>query len=168
MKNAERSARATAEQVDGYVFDHWTVGGASWDQGVNPIIFTVDASYEVIAHYVHARPWWDIVFSSDNLRLIVAVLGIMITSVSIAAAWVKTRKRRSTMSILLEEIDKICMKLKANPKECAEELGKFENTLLEKLTQGRITESEHSVLDKKIEKCLNEFRKQKESKSRHQ
>jgi hypothetical protein len=160
------SVTCTAQQVNGYTFDHWTVGGASWDKGVNPIIFTVDASYEVIAYYIHARPWLDIVFSPDNLRLIVAILGILITSVSIAAAWIKTRKRRSTTSILLEEIDGIHTRLKTNPGECVEEFRKFENTLLEKLTQGRITESEHSLLEKKIEKHVNELKKQKEAKHR--
>jgi hypothetical protein len=159
------SVTCTAIQVSGYSFDHWTVGQANWDQGVNPITLTAEASNEAVAHYTHAHAWWDIAFSPDNLRLIVAVLGVLITSASIATAWVKTRKRRSTMSILLEEIDQTYSKLKANPSECEKELRRLENTVLEKLTEGRITQSEHSVLDKKIDKHVKEL-KQKNTKNR--
>jgi hypothetical protein len=148
--------------MSGYAFNHWTVGGASWDQGANPITFTVDASYEAIAHYTRAQAWWDIAFSPDNLKLILAVLGVMLTSASITAAWVRTRKRRSTMNIMLEEIDQIFSKLKTNPKKCAEELQKYENKVLKKLTEGRITEPEHRVLEKKMDKCMKELQKKKE------
>jgi hypothetical protein len=66
---------------------------------------------------------------------------------------------------LLEEIDQTYSKLKANPSECEKELRRLENTVLEKLTEGRITQSEHSVLDKKIDKHVKEL-KQKNTKNR--
>jgi hypothetical protein len=162
------SVTCTAIQVSGYSFDYWTVGQANWDQGVNPIALTAEASNEAVAHYTHALAWWDMAFSSENLKLLIAVLGVLITSASITTAWVKTHKRRSTMGILLEEIDKIYLKLKADPKECAKELRKFEGTILERLKDGKITESEHGVLDKKIEKCMKELQEQKKDRNKRQ
>jgi hypothetical protein len=162
------SVTCTAPQASGYAFDRWTVGEAGWDQGVNPIIFIADAPHEAVAHYTHVLAWWDIAFSPDNIRLIVAVLGVLITSASITTAWIKTRRRRSAMSILLDEIDTIYSKLKTNPRQCEEELRRLENTVLQRLTEGRITQSEHSVLDKEIDKHMKELQKQKKRKNKDQ
>ena len=50
--NNSTSMTCTAQRTSGYGFDHWTVDGTSWDSGVNPIMITMDAPHEVIAHYV--------------------------------------------------------------------------------------------------------------------
>jgi len=50
--NNSTSVTCTAQRTSGYGFDHWTVDGTSWDSGVNPIMITMDAPHEVIAHYV--------------------------------------------------------------------------------------------------------------------
>jgi hypothetical protein len=49
--NNGTSVTCTAQKTSGYGFDHWTVDGTSWDSGVNPIMVTMDAPHEVIAHY---------------------------------------------------------------------------------------------------------------------
>jgi hypothetical protein len=49
--NNGTSVTCTAQKTSGYGFDHWTVGGTSWDSGVNPIMVTMDAPHEVTAYY---------------------------------------------------------------------------------------------------------------------
>jgi len=41
-----------AQKVTGYAFDHWTIDGASWNSGINPINVTMSEPHEVTAHYV--------------------------------------------------------------------------------------------------------------------
>jgi hypothetical protein len=50
--NNGTSVTCTAQKTSGYGFDHWTVDGASQGSGVNPIMVTMDAAHEFIAHYV--------------------------------------------------------------------------------------------------------------------
>jgi hypothetical protein len=52
----------TAQNVSGYIFDHWTVEETSQGSGVNPITVTMDTPKTATAHYVTAPaapvfPW---------------------------------------------------------------------------------------------------------------
>jgi len=50
--NNGTSVTCTAQKISGYGFDHWTVDGTSRGSGINPVMVTMDAPHEVIAHYV--------------------------------------------------------------------------------------------------------------------
>jgi predicted amidohydrolase len=82
----------TAQKISGYVFDHWTVDGESWDRGVNPITVTVDGPYEAIAHYVHASTWWENLSRPEMLQVILGITGVAFTVTFVGAAWVTIRR----------------------------------------------------------------------------
>jgi hypothetical protein len=88
-------------------------------------------------------------------------LGVVLSVSLIGTTWVRTRKRRGIVKTLLNEIDEIYSRQKTNPHKCEEELSRLRNTILEGLTDGRINEEGYSVLDSKIDKYLEELRKQK-------
>lgn len=46
------SVTCTAQNVNGYAFDHWTIDGTKQEQGVNPINVTMDQPHNVTAYYV--------------------------------------------------------------------------------------------------------------------
>lgn len=49
--NNGTSVASTAQKTNGYGFDYWTVDGTSQGSGVNPVMVTMNAPHEVIAHY---------------------------------------------------------------------------------------------------------------------
>lgn len=155
----------TAQEIDGYVFDHWTLDGASWGWGINPIVVTMDSSHQATAHYVLPRSWLELLFSAENIKVIIALVGIAITSASVGTAWVRAHRRRTTTKVLLKEIDEVYLRFKENPRKCEEELRRLKNTILEGLLfDGKITEASHNIMGKKIDEYLEELRKQKRRK----
>jgi hypothetical protein len=151
----------TAKEINGYVFDHWTCEERSWELGINPINVTMNGPCEATAYYVHASAWWETLFNSQNLQVILGALGTVITVALIGTAWIRARKRRSITKTFLDEIDDVYVKYKANPRNCEEELFRLRNTILEGLTDGRITEENYNILDSRIDKYMKELRKQK-------
>jgi len=156
------SVACTAQEISGYVFNHWTLDGASWGLGVNPITVTMDDSWEALAHYVRPRSWLEDLLSTVDMKVILAFVALVITSASIGTAWVRTRRRRGIMKALLNKIDGVYSKSKMDPQKCEDELCKLRNTILEGLlADGKITEASHSILEKRIDKYIEELRKQK-------
>ena len=151
----------TAQEISGYVFDHWTVDGASQGPGINPITVTMDEAYKVTAHYVPVPAWWETLFRPEMLQVILGLVGVVLTVAFVGTAWVRTRRRRGIVKALLNEIDEVYSTFKTNPPKCEEELYRLRNTVLEGLTDGKITEENYNALDKRIDKYLEELRKQK-------
>jgi len=87
----------TAQKISGYVFDHWTADGKSWNRGVNPINVTMDGSYEATAHYLRALAWWENLFCPQMLPVILGFGGILLAVALVGTAWVRTRRRRGIM-----------------------------------------------------------------------
>jgi hypothetical protein len=151
----------TAPKVSGYLFDHWTSDDISWEVGVNPIPVTIDGSHEITAHYVKESTWWDILTNPQTQQVILGLLGTVVSLAVVGGAWVKSRRKRGIIKTFLNEIDDIYSKLKNNPKKCEEELYRIRNTILEGLTEGKITEESYNILDAKLDKYMKELQKQK-------
>ena len=147
----------TAQQISGYTFQQWSTEGANWDVGVNPINVTMDGPYSVTAHYIHAESWWSILTRTDVIQALFGILGTVLTVVLIGGTWFRSRKRRDIVKAFLAEIDDVYSRLKTDPKKCEEELYTLRNTILKGLTGGRITEDNYDILDKRIDKYVNEL-----------
>jgi len=151
----------TAQGISGRVFDHWTVDGASWDPGVNQITVTMDGPHEVAAHYVHAPTWWETLFNVDMVNIYIGLVGFVVLPFAlIGIGWFMTRRKRIAAKSLMKKIDEVYSKSKMSPRKCEEELHRLKNTILEDLTDGKITQESYDIMDKKIEECLKELRKQ--------
>jgi hypothetical protein len=61
----------------------------------------------------------------------------------------------------LDEIDDVYLKFKTNPQICEEELYRLRNTILEGLTDGKITEENYDILDRKIDKYMEDLQKKR-------
>jgi len=151
----------TAKEIDGYVFDHWACEEASWESGINPINVTMNDPSEVTAYYIRARAWWETLLRPENLQILLGLVGIVLTVALGGTAWMRARKRRSIIKTFLNEIDDVYSKHKANPRECEEELYRLRSTILEGLTDGKITEENYNILDSRIDKYMKELQKQK-------
>jgi hypothetical protein len=151
----------TAQAISQYVFDEWTVDGASWGAGTNPISVPMNGPCVAIAHYVQARAWWETLLRPEIVQVILGLLGTVLTVALVGTAWIRTRKRRSIIKTFLDEIDDVYLRFKTNPQICEEELYRLRNTILEGLTDGKITEENYDILDRKIDKYMKELQEQK-------
>jgi hypothetical protein len=147
----------TARQIEGRTFDHWTSDGATWDRGVSSITFTMEGPLDAIAHYVRASAWWEVLASSESVQIILAILGTLITIGLIGTAWIRTRHGRTAVKNFLAQIDDIRVRRKDDPAKCEEELFELRNTVLEGVTDGKITQEGYGIIDAKIDKCLEEL-----------
>jgi hypothetical protein len=154
----------TAEQVNGYAFQQWHTERANWDVGANPITVTMDGPYDLTARYVHAQAWWELLFRQDVLQNVLAILGIGISLSLVGGAWFRSRKRRDIVKTFLAEIDDVRSRFKTDPKKCEEEFYRLRNTVLEGLTQGKISEENYDIIDRRLDKYMSEISKEKESK----
>jgi hypothetical protein len=147
----------TAEQVSGYVFQYWSAGSTTWDVGVNPITFPIDKAYEVVAHYGRAHAWWEILVRPDVLQSVLALVGTLLTVGLVSGAWLRSRRRRNILKTFLAEIDDVYLKFKTQRQKCEEELFRLRNTILEGFTEGKITEDNYEIMDKRIDKYMKEL-----------
>ena len=88
------------------------------------------------------------------MQIILGLVGTLITVGLVGAAWIRTRHGRVTVRNFLVQIDDICARRKDDPAKCEEELFKLRNTVLEGVTDGRITQEGYEIIDAKIDKCL--------------
>jgi len=138
--------------------------GASWDVGVNPINITMDEPSDLTAHYVRAQAWWQILVRTDVISAILGLLGTVVTVGLVGGAWFRSRKRRDIVKAFLAEIDDVYSRLRTDPKKCEEELYTLRNTILEGLTEGKMTEDNYAILDNRIDKYVNELAEKQEDK----
>jgi hypothetical protein len=112
---------------------------------------------DAIAYYVRARAWWEVLTSSENMQIIVGILGTLITIGLVGTAWIRTRHGRTAVKNFLAQIDDIRARRKDDPVKCEEDLFELRNTVLEGVTDGRITQEGYEIIDAKIDKCLEEL-----------
>jgi hypothetical protein len=155
----------TAQPISGYAFQQWSAEGANWDVGANPINVTMDGSYDLAARYSRAQAWWETLTRPDVMQAMLAVVGTTLTVSLIGGTWFRTRKRRDITKAFLVEIDDVYSRLATDPKKCEQELYTLRNTILKGLTDGKITEDNYDILDKRIDKYVHEL-PEKEGKSR--
>jgi hypothetical protein len=113
--------------------------------------------YDVTAHYVRAQAWWETLARTDVISAILGLLGTVVTIGLVGGTWVRSRKRRDIVKAYLAEINDVYSRLRTNPKKCEEELYTLRNTILEGLTEGKMTEDNYEILDKRIDKYVNEL-----------
>jgi hypothetical protein len=153
----QTTVNCTAQQVNGYVFRYWSAGSTTWDVGVNPIAFTIDKPYEVLAHYEHAQAWWEILVRPDVMQALLALVGTFLTVGLVGGTWLRSRRRRNVLKTFLAEIDDVFLKFKTKRQKCEEELFRLRNTILEGFTEGKITEDNYEIMDKRIDKYMKEL-----------
>ena len=152
----------TAQKISGRVFDHWTVDGASWDPGKKEITINMDGPHEAGAHYERAPTWWEILLSVDMVNIYIGILGfVALPFALVGIEWYKNRRRRGTLKALLNEIDEVYSSFKTNPPRCEEELYRLRDKNLEVVADGKITQESYDIMDRRIEKYLEELGKQK-------
>ena len=148
----------TAQQVNGYAFQQWTGGaGYEYPNGVNFINITMDGPYGITAHYVRAQAWWELLVRPDVMQTMLAVLGTTLTLGLVGGTWFRSRKRRNIVKAFLAEADDVYSRLKTYPKNCEDELYSLRNTVLEGLTDGKITQENYEIIDKRIDKYVAEL-----------
>jgi KaiC/GvpD/RAD55 family RecA-like ATPase len=156
--NKSASIRVTAQEISGYVFDHWTVDGTSRDPSVKNITVTMDKPHEAIAHYALPRSWLENLLNTADLKVILAIIGLTVTFSSLGTAWLRTRRRKGVMKAWLDKTDETYSNLKTDPQECEDELCRLRNRISEELADGKITEESHKIIDKRIDKYIEEVK----------
>ena len=149
-----------AQQINGYTFQQWSAQGAPpWDVGVNPINITMDGPgpYDLTANYVHTQTWWQILSNPNIMQALLAVVGTTLTLGLVGGTWFRSRKRRNITKAFLADVDDVYSRLKTYPKNCEDELYALRNTVLEGLTEGKITQENYDIIDKKIDKYVAEL-----------
>lgn len=148
----------TARQVNGYAFQQWTGStGYAYPNGVNSISITMNGPFDITAKYVRAQAWWEILVRPDVMQTLFAVLGTTVTLGLVGGTWFRSRKRRNLVKAFLADADDVYSRLKAYPKNCEDELYALRNTVLEGLTDGKITEENYEIIDKRIDKYVAEL-----------
>lgn len=158
--------QCTAQQISGYDFQYWSVDGANWPMGNRTIAITMNAPYDLTAHYVLSQPWWGILARADVISAIFGLFGTVVTVGLVGGTWFRSRKRRDIVKAFLAEIDDIYSRLKTDPKKCEEELHTLRNIILEGLTEGKINEDNYEVLDGRIDKYASELAEKQGEKRR--
>jgi hypothetical protein len=159
--NQSARVTCTAQIVSGYIFDHWTIDGTSMDPNIINTTITINAPHEAIARYVIPLSWWESLLATADLKVILTLIALAVTFSSIGTTWVRAHRRKSVMKSLLNETDKIYTELKPDPQKCEDKLCRLRNMILEELAQGKITEQTHNIINKKIDKYIEELQKQK-------
>jgi hypothetical protein len=147
----------SAQQIGGYAFQRWSTEGENYEAGVNPITITMDRPYVITASYVRSQAWYEILVRPDVMQAMLALLGTVVTVGLVGGTWVRSRKRRDIVKTFLTEIDDVYSRLKTQPKKCEEALYTLRNTILEGMTDGKITEDNYDILDKRIDKYVTEL-----------
>jgi len=88
-----------------------------------------------------------------------------ITTGTLGSTWIRNRGRRNITKFLLDQADTLYLTFKQDPKRCKEELCKLRSTTLEMVTNGKITEQIHSIIEKRIDNYIKELPKQKAPKT---
>jgi hypothetical protein len=120
----------------------------------------MDKPSEVTAYYVRESTLWDILSRPDVLQVALGLLGTVLTIAFVGGAWVRTRRRRGLTKAFLKEIDDVYDKLRNDRQQCEEQLYRLRNTVLKGVTDGKITQEDYELIDKRIDKHMEELKKQ--------
>lgn len=86
---------------------------------------------------------------------IIAIISIVIAGVG----WFLTRKKSSTTSKYMTEINNTFNEYKNNSDQCELHLAELKSKLEKELSSGKLTEQSYDILDRKIENYLSSVRK---------
>jgi hypothetical protein len=147
-----------------YAWVGWVgIGEGSYNGTSNPVSITMNGPINETATW-RILAWWEILFRPENVQVILGFLGVMLTVGFVGVAWVRSRKTRGIVKTFLNQIDDVYSRLKNEPQKCEEELDRLRNTILEGLTDGKINEENYNIIDKKIDKYMEELQKLKNEK----
>lgn len=147
----------TAQKINGRLFDHWTLDGASWETGVSSITVTMDEPCEATAYYVRERVWWEVFLGADVLQVVLGLVGTLLTVGLLGTAWFRSHKTKAVIKTWLNEIDDVYSKFKSDPQTCATELSRLRNTILKGVTDGKIKHEDYDILDKRIDEYMDDL-----------
>jgi len=151
----------TAQKIRGRAFSYWTVDGESWDSGDKKITITMNGPCEAIAYYALAPAWWEILLNVDMVNIYIGIVGFVALPIAlIGIGWFRNRRKRLFIRTLLNEIDEVYSRFKTNPHRCEEELCRLRDKNFEVVVDGKIAQESYDIMDKRIEKYLEELRKQ--------
>lgn len=91
----------------------------------------------------------------EMIGVIIAVLAIAISLIG----WLLTRKKSSTTSKYIDEINNTYSEYKGNSDKCEMKLVEMKAKIEEELAAGKITEQSFDILDRRIEGYLGNIRK---------
>ncbi|UCE16080.1 MAG: hypothetical protein JSV12_00200, partial [Candidatus Bathyarchaeota archaeon] len=150
----------TAQKIRGHAFSYWTVDGESWDPGDKKITITMNEPYEAIAYYALAPAWWEILLNVDMVNIYIGIVGFVALPIAlIGIGWFRNRRKKTFIRTLLNEIDEVYSRLKTKPRRCKEELCRLRDKDFEVVIDGKIAQESYDIIDKRIEKYLEELRK---------
>jgi hypothetical protein len=151
----------TSVSGEQYVWVGWVGDGVgSYSGTMNPVSLSMEGPMNETATW-RILSWWEILFRPEMVQVVLGFLGVMLTISFVGVAWLRSRRTRSIVKTFLGEIDDIYSRLKNEPFKCEEELSRLRNTVLEGLTDGKINEECYNIIDKKIDKYMDELQKQK-------
>ncbi|MDH5779184.1 MAG: clostripain-related cysteine peptidase [Candidatus Bathyarchaeota archaeon] len=154
-----------AQEIGGYVFEYWELDGIRQGLGENPLPVPMEAkTHNVTAYYGLPPPWWETLLRPDIMQVVLGLLGIVLTVAFVVPAWFRSRRKRGVIRTFLSEIDEVYSRFKSDPHKCEQELYRLRNTILEGLTDGKISEESYNILDKRIDKYMEELPRQEKRK----
>jgi hypothetical protein len=86
-----------------------------------------------------------------ELEQILILVIIVVTLIIILGSIFNTRRKRSNVKSLLDEIDDASSRYKNNARRCEAELYRYKDMVLEEYKSGKITEDAYNVLNKRID-----------------
>ena len=153
----ESAVQCDAQEISGYTFEYWILDGIRQPTGLNPLAVTMNKPHNATVHYVLQPPWWETLLRPDITQVTLGLVGIALIVALVVPAWFRTRRKRGIIRTFLKEIDEVFSRFKKDPKKCEEELSKLRNTILEGLTDGKISEESYNLIDKRIDKYKKEL-----------
>ncbi len=139
----------------------WTGTGSVSASGTNTsVTFTIEEPSSITWNWkMYTPPWWENLLRPEMLQVILGLVGIVLTVALGGTAWIRTRRRKGVLKTLLDEIDEAYSRFKTNPRKCEEELSRLRNTVLEGLADGKIPEESYNIMDKRIDKYMEELQR---------
>lgn len=161
-------------QVRGKVFEKQTDSGSVKGESTEELLFSseVSESLMVLIFGVGARERLDLEtpalsfpetpegagwLSNINWELIGLAFAVLSAIASVAFAWGKGRKKRKVMSQYTERIKSVYLSRGKARGEKEKLLKKLKGEISEEMGRGNIEESVYTILDKKIDDCLEEL-----------
>lgn len=91
----------------------------------------------------------------DMVGVIVAILTVLVGVIG----WLLTRKKSSTTSKYITEINKTYTNYKSNSDQCESELLELKSKIEKEFSSGKLTEQSFDILDRRIDNYIGEIRK---------
>lgn len=145
----------TAQDTNEREFSYWTVDGENRDPDINPITITMDSPHTAIAKYSDVTPTsW--IAKPEVIGLFIGLFSVVVT----IGGYLATRKKRSRIRTLLDEIEDAYYRYKKNTRRCEAELYRLKEVALEQYKTGKITEESYKIIIERADDYAKELREQ--------